>query len=100
MNEETRNITVEVTWKSTHKIEIPAAWPQIDSDDIESVLEHEDVRSSLAEMVDWEVLDSGPQKERPTLSDATDISDIPEPEEDLEIDDLDEGPRLRLVKDD
>ncbi len=56
-----RTIEVEVTWRSTHSIEIPADAPRLDGNDIEGVLEYEDVTTSTAEMVDWDVRDKGPK---------------------------------------
>lgn len=58
-SDDTRLVRVKCTWESEHLIEVPADTPRIDANDLDSVLVHEDVDSSVASLTDWEVIDTG-----------------------------------------
>ena len=55
-----REVQVRCTWESVHTIEVPDEAGPFDSGDLEGVLEAsdgDDVTSSTADLVDWDVKD-------------------------------------------
>lgn len=57
-----REVTVRCKWKSVHIIEVPEDTPQIAAFDLDTLLDliGDDVRSDVAELVDWVIIDRGP----------------------------------------
>jgi hypothetical protein len=46
-------VHVETTFKAGYEVEVPADWQW--TGELSSILEHDDLDSSTAELVDWEI---------------------------------------------
>lgn len=54
----TRTITIRLTWKSEHHVEVSDTTPRKAIDDLTAILEYDDLTSSsTAELTDWEIID-------------------------------------------
>lgn len=57
-----REVTVRCKWESVHTFEVEDDAPRFASDDLDGLIDAtgDDVYSSVAELVDWNITDRGP----------------------------------------
>lgn len=56
-NDKTKQIVVRTEWRSHHLLEVPEDWEWDGS--LGALLEHDDLDSRTAELIDWEVTNEG-----------------------------------------